>query len=284
MDWIKAKKISILILVVLNVVLVALNYRKGYEYKLTAGQEKAAFSVMAQNGINIYTELISDYRPMGSISVYMPEIGSETFMKIFFKNGDEIETAIDYNKIIYKSGTKILVIEGNKVSFVDSGEDKRGILEEDARRSADSLMKSVGLRSAGGYELDSFYESEGSYVFEYYLKFKEFKIFSSRAVIQVGSSGIKNFSASFFGIDGLSDKKHEICSCDEALLTFMYEAKKQGLGSLFVTKIELGYDFQNTGEIAEGRSLNLVPFYYIYVANEEGPYVVDAYKNEIKPS
>ncbi|MPN29801.1 hypothetical protein SDC9_177254 [bioreactor metagenome] len=190
---------------------------------------------------------------------------------------------MDYNKVIYKSGSKTLTIAGNNVSFIDDSGSSKNILEEDAKRVADSLMKNIGIKTTGNYELDGFSKSESSYSFEYFLKFKKFKIFSSKAEVEVSALGIKSFSVSFFNIDNQLEKKQDICSCDEALLTFMYEIKKKNIEeNIFINNIELGYDFQNTGEIAEGRSLKLVPCYYIYVANEESPYIIDAYKNEIK--
>jgi len=190
---------------------------------------------------------------------------------------------LDYNKVIYKSGLKTLIIAGNSISFTDDSADTKDILEEDAKRISDSLMKSVGIKTTGNYDLSNSSKLENSYSFEYFLEFKKFKIFSSKAKVEVSASGIKSFSASFFNIDSQLENKKDICSCDEALLTFMYEVKKRNIeGNIFIRNIELGYDFQNTGEIAEGRNLKLVPCYYIYVANEENPYIIDAYENEMK--
>jgi len=82
MDWSKAKRVAIFILVIVNIILLGLNYKKDREYELTAAQEKAVFSIMAANGINIYTELVSNYAPMSSINVSIPEINPEIFLKM----------------------------------------------------------------------------------------------------------------------------------------------------------------------------------------------------------
>ena len=57
MEWGNAKKFVIVLLVIINVVLAALNYRSRQENTMTSAQERAIFEVLAQNGITLYTEL-----------------------------------------------------------------------------------------------------------------------------------------------------------------------------------------------------------------------------------
>ena len=70
---------------------------------------------------------------------------------------------------------------------------------------------------------------------------------------------------------------------DEALLTFLQGTNDDGeKKGVFINKMELGYDFEEKLEIAEGRVLKLVPCYRIYTSEREEPYIINAYTNELK--
>ena len=73
MEWGNAKKFVIVLLVIINVVLAALNYRSRQENTMTSAQERAIFEVLAQNGITLYTELPTDALSMQRLEVELPE-------------------------------------------------------------------------------------------------------------------------------------------------------------------------------------------------------------------
>ena len=60
MEWQKAKKFVVVLLVILNACLAVLNYQQNRESAMTASQEKAIFEVLSKNGITMYTDLITE--------------------------------------------------------------------------------------------------------------------------------------------------------------------------------------------------------------------------------
>ena len=48
MDWEKAKKIVIIVLIILNAGLYGLNYNKNERYKVTQSEEKAIYNVLGK--------------------------------------------------------------------------------------------------------------------------------------------------------------------------------------------------------------------------------------------
>ena len=85
MEWEKAKQVFIYILIAINIVLFAFNYKNSRKYTITAAQEKAVYTLLSNNGIGLYTELISDYEPMRQIAVTSKIIGDDDIRKSFFQ-------------------------------------------------------------------------------------------------------------------------------------------------------------------------------------------------------
>ena len=83
MDWEKAKKTFIYLLILLNVVLLGLNYIEGTKYKMTQSEEAAVYKVLSSNGIGIYCDLIKKNKPMRGLSVSAAGTDPEIFKKIF---------------------------------------------------------------------------------------------------------------------------------------------------------------------------------------------------------
>ena len=111
MEWGNAKKFVIVLLVIINVVLAALNYRSRQENTMTSAQERAIFEVLAQNGITLYTELPTDALSMQRLEVELPEYGKETLERLFF--GSEKTTVITKgNQTVYRNENGVLTMDG----------------------------------------------------------------------------------------------------------------------------------------------------------------------------
>lgn len=109
------------------------------------------------------------------------------------------------------------------------------------------------------------------------------KIFCSYARVKVTQEGVISMSAVCFDIGGFVGNKNAICAPDEALLTLVHELKPASDGKAwFITKMEIGYDIEESGEIAGDGGLPLIPCYYIYLQDMEDPVVINAYTNRIK--
>ena len=82
----------------------------------------------------------------------------------------------------------------------------------------------------------------------------------------------------YCNIEGYIDEKSEIYGVDEALFTF----SDYIINSATVDKIEMVYDYQSKDKDGVDISSKIVPYYFIYVMEEEKPYMVNAYTNKIR--
>lgn len=285
MDWNKAKKVVILILIVLNVGLFGLNYIDDRKYYLSQAQEDAVVSVINQNGISLNTDIVKEFKPMRQLSVIIPSLETDKLRKIFFDKDENTKITVEFNKTILKSDTKTLTIENNTVEY----ECKKGTNDisdfniKTAQAEATRFMKSLGQEWARFKADDNVIEDRDCFIFEYYEDFKGNKVFSSNNKITVNKTGVIKLTGSYYEAKTFVGEKKSICSADEALFTFLQEVKSNGSSEgIIITKMEMGYDFQETAEIAEGKQLKLVPCYHIYTENQQMPYVINAYTNEMK--
>lgn len=284
MDWDKAKKIIIFVLIMLNMVLCGLNYKKAEMYKLSPSQEKAVYEVMANNGIILYSSVINKFMPMRQITVKIPELSIDELKSVFFDSNEETNVVVEFNRNILKSEKKAVTIQDNTVLYeCDYGTGFiKNFSEEKAKSAAKNFMLSLGSNFSQ-FKLDNVTRFNNEYMFEYYEEHNGSKIFSSYSKITVSEKGVTKMETTFYDTKSFSGQKREICSCDEALLTLMYSLKEKGITkNIFINKIEIGYDFQDKSEIEEGSKLKLVPCYRFYIEDLENPITINAYTNEIK--
>lgn len=281
MDWDKAKRIFILLLIILNLGLAGLNYIENKKSTLSQAQEKAAYEVLSQNGISLYTNLIYKFPPMRRLLVTVPKYSRDELKRMFF-DSEQTTVTVEFGKTILKSDTKTLTIEKNKFDLQILKADKeisefdKNTAQKIAENYLDSLKKPIK-----DLDLGTIIEKEDSFTFEFFGVYQGKKVFCNNYHVTVTKNGITKVKGYFFAAERLIGEKKEICSCDEALFTIMKEIKAENKKEqITIDKIELGYDFQDIIENSE--EIKLVPCYRIYVLGKEKPYVVNAYTNELK--
>lgn len=280
MEWSKAKYFVIILLIILNGALAVLNYQKNQENVLTSSQEKAIFEVLAQNGISLYTELITKFPPMRKVALQIPSYSREDLKNLYFQ-GEETTVSVEFNRIIIKSEQKNLTMEGNKgiLNYPNGTADLSSVTLAQAQRLASDFMEALPLKN-NSFVMSNAITTEDGYIVEYFEKYKGATIFASRYRIRITEKGIVRVEFTYFQPDGFTGEKKEVCFSDEALLTFLIEAKKAGMQTpATITAMELGYDFQDV-DIMEMTD-KLVPVYRIYVLGQEAPFVINAYTNEM---
>lgn len=281
MDWEKAKKIVIIVLIILNAGLFGLNYNKNERYKVTQSEEKAIYNVLGKNGINLYTEIIKEAMPMRTINVKPKELSADELKKEFFKD-EEVNISVEFNKTILKSKERFLTLQNNHIKLENyNGTGKYiGLNGDSASNIVENYIKDMPLFA--GYKPDNILQEGDGYIVEFIKEYKDFKLFNSKARFFVTDNGIMWFESGFYEQEIFSGEKKNLCMPDEALLTFMYEIKKLGIEQIYINQMELGYDFTDKAEIAEGSQLKLYPAYRIYTSYSSDPFIINAYTNELK--
>ena len=282
MEWGNAKKFVIVLLVIINVVLAALNYRSRQENTMTSAQERAIFEVLAQNGITLYTELPTDALSMQRLEVELPEYGKETLERLFF--GSEKTTVITKgNQTVYRNEHGVLTMDGAhglfRKNLLESG--KGELTKADAQREAQRFIDGTE-HFFGTYTEPTVTELDYGYRVDFYGLYKRDDVFANYFSFLVIESGIREIEFEYCPIVGYNGEKRDLAFSDEALLTFMREWKKNGTAEqATIHRIELGYDKTERSTAETNGAIQLDPCYRIYLMEEEEPYLVDAYTCQI---
>lgn len=277
MEWTNAKKFVIILLVLLNLALAGLNYRQKQENTMTASQERAIFEVLSQNGIAMYTDLLTDTAPMARLSAEIPEYGKETLERLFF-GGERTTVTARTDRRIYRGESATLTISGAygllERELVQSGEE--GVTKAAAQRTAEEFLDKTE-HFFGNYHDPIVSEEEDGFRVTFYGTYKRENIFSNYFSIFVTAGGIAEIAFNYCPIEGYSGEKRDICYADEALFAFMREWRKAGSWQeATVHRMELGY-VQVSENDATAAGAYLEPCYRIYLLEEADPYLVNAY-------
>lgn len=281
MDWSKAKKIVIVILVLLNIGLLVLNIQQNQKFRLSSEQESAIRQVLAENQIVLYDTIPTDYFPMRQISAEILPIENEQLRRRFFDDTENPTITVEFNTTILRSQEKTVTVEDNRIVYDNTA--GTGAIEnfrrETAQAAADSFLEEIN--NEGSYQLDMVTGEEDCFTFLYYEIYNGYKVFSDYQSVTVTPLGVIHYECALYSIGGFTDEKRAICSPDEALLTFLYEMQRQERTTpIFITKMEIGYSYHPAAEATEGNRIRLVPCYRISIEGNSEPFLIQAYTND----
>lgn len=281
MEWSGAKRFVIVLLIILNIVLAALNIQQKQDNTMTATQERAIFEVLSENGITMYTDLKIDAKPMYRLEAKVPSYSKEDLEASIF-NGEKTRVSLG-TQLIYKTDTKTLTLEGDMGTFIDKSIEKglKTLTKAEATKIAERKMEEM-KRIFGEYTLSYVARGKEGWKVDFSMIHRDELIFSNKFSFFVSDEGIYQFDFTYCEITGISQEKKDICLTDEALMTFMREWKKRdGDKDAAIQKLELGYDLMEQGSAVAGTGLYLEPCYRIYLMEESEPYLVNAYTCQI---
>ena len=270
MEWQKAKKFVVVLLVILNACLAVLNYQQNRESAMTASQEKAIFEVLSKNGITMYTDLITETEPMSRLECMVPTYTKEDLERAFF-DGEKTTVVPSQTTTVYRTSSSELTVEGahGTLTFPQVAKEKGELSRGDALKMAEEYMEFVS------YDL---LETEEGYCVVFYEKYDDTIVFSNYFRVFVSQAGIYQVQFVYCPVVGYNGEKKDIFYADEALLTFMRELRKnQPEGAVTVNRMELGYDLSDKESQTKEGMLYAVPCYRIYLMEQAEPYIINAY-------
>lgn len=280
MDWRKAKKIIVFMLIVINAALFFVNRFYNNDYRITQSEEAAVYRLLSQNGIGIYTDLIAEYQPMRQLDVTVSSPDIEELKDMFFDEDEKVDVEVEFEKSILKSYSSELIAEDSRLIYscpTGKGE-VEGFGNDAAKKLAEDFIKKMGP-DYSNYVLDRITYKNGGYQLEYYEYYKGIKVFCNYCVFFIDDNGIKTIESENYDINGFVGEAQEICASAEAVLTYIYSNKDEDKSGNFIEDLEIGYDFKDSEAVVDGSKIRLVPCYYIYLINVDEPFVVYAYNN-----
>lgn len=282
MEWSNAKKFVIVLLVLLNLVLAGLNYRQRQENTMTSAQERAIFELLSQNGITLYTNLLTDASPMSRLSAEMPSYSKETLERLFF-NGEKTTVTVGPLRTVYHGKDSTLTMEGASGTLERNGVrmGKENLSPIVAERTAERFLEQTEF-FFGVYDEPVVREKEDGFLVSYNGVYKRESIFSNAFSVFVTEGGIRRVMFSYCPVLGYTGEKKDICHSDEALLTFLREWRKnEEKTEAAINRIELGYDRIEPNRKSADGMVYLEPCYRIYLMEREEPYLINAYTCQI---
>ncbi|WP_337603634.1 two-component system regulatory protein YycI [Anaerotignum lactatifermentans] len=278
MEWQKAKKFVVVLLVILNACLAVLNYQQNRESAMTASQEKAIFEVLSKNGITMYTDLITDTEPMSRLECMVPTYTKEDLERAFF-DGEKTTVVPSQTTTVYRTSSSELTVEGahGTLTFPQVEKGKGELSRGDALKMAEEYMDGKE-KIFGEFVSYDLLETEEGYCVVFYEKYDDTIVFSNYFRVFVSQAGIYQVQFVYCPVVGYNGEKKDIFYADEALLTFMRELRKnQPEGAVTVNRMELGYDLSDKESQTKEGMLYAVPCYRIYLMEQAEPYIINAY-------
>ena len=284
MEWSKVKRIFIYFLIVMNIGLFTANWYSNNKYTMSLSEERAIYKVLENNGIGLYTNLIKKTPPMRSLGVSVTTLDYNHYKELVFDSDEKVETTLEFEKTVMASDTKVLSVEGNEIVYLnpDGTGEIADFNKEAALVEANTFLATIDSAAMRNLKVENVEVFDDRFVFEYNERYREYKLFNNEKKIVVSKKGVIMLNAAYYTVSNFVGERREIVSCDEALMVFINAFKKKDISKVvYIEKIELGYDFQSSDEIADGSSIRLIPCYRIITSETDGIYTINAYTNEM---
>ena len=271
MGWIKAKKFTIIVLVILNIVLLVLNIYKSFDTRLSYSRINALNSILKSNNITLSTKLPTSFKPMAEINASEYSFDHIKLQKIFLSGQSNVKRTEEYNSVIFISDTSRLSVKGSSINYTTTLSYSVNS-DEMAKEYADKLVNSINSEF-GKFKFYSIYNTNDGYVIKYYEKKDGYNIFSNFAYFTIKENNV-SVAINYVKLGSTIDTKNNIYAADEALYSAVKSIKKE-IEKPVITDVKLGYyaiKINSAGEVVA------IPFYLIGVNNKE--YYVNAYTGE----
>ncbi len=271
MEWSRAKKYTVIILILLNIVLMGLNIYKSFETRLTVTRINDLSSLLSSRGITITCSLPKSYKPMAEIATSDYSFDFVRLQRIFMSGEENVRRTDEYNSVVFISDNSRLSIRGSTVSFTSSITDSMTGIDE-AVQYSDEIIAKIN-DNFGDYEFYSADETEGGYIVKYYEKRGGKNIFSNFAYFTVRGSNI-SLALNYVSIGNEVGEKESIFAADEAIYSAINNIKEDNERAN-ISNVELGYYVISS---SYGAGDYATPFYLITAGGKE--YYVNAYTGE----
>jgi hypothetical protein len=275
MDWDKAKNMTIIFLIALNVFLAVLAFINRNEYRMDNAQRKAVIDLLETNGIHINTDVMLSYKPMKQLDMGVYVYDPSELTGIFFE--EEPERIVQPDKVIYTQADNSLTIQNGYITYDRvSGTGEISPTEQNCQRLASEYLSGMG-EIFSNFKQDDIFPYEDGYRVTFCEHYKNYVIYSTLVEVYVSRLGVTRVDIQYNSPRGFNGQAMEICSPDEALLNFMHKyLSEMGQAEAEVERIDLVY-IQNERTDQPAAELKAMPYYRVTVATLEAPYIINAY-------
>lgn len=271
MEWIRAKKYTIIMLLLLNAVLLCLNVYKNFETRLSNSRISAITSLLEQRNVIIASTLPKSYKPMADISASEQNFDFIKIEKIFMEDQSDVKRTDEYNSVVFISDNSRVSVKGSTINYTSESPveiNDKAAAKEYAQNMIDRINDYFGK-----YSFHSIYTIDGGYSIKFYEKAYNHNIYSNFAYFIIKGNNIA-LALNYLRIGNELSDKNNIYAADEALYSAA-ELIAEENEKPRITNVELGYYAIKSNS---GSDEVAVPFYLIVANGKE--YYVNAYTGE----
>lgn len=281
MEWGNAKKLVIVILVVLNAALAFLNFAQRQDNALSTAQEKAVFQVLADNGITLYTDIPSDTGAIRRLQAEVPSYNKEEIEQFFFQ-GEKTTVTVGEQKRTFRTTHRVLIWnDGTGELELLNTPEGNNLNYDEAVAVADAFLKEM-KPVWGELLLGDTAQGDDQWELLYYGTYKGTPIYSNWIKLEVTDGGVARVAFAYHNVGGVFGDEQQILMGDEILLSFMREWKKEESHTqTAIGNIELGYGSTDISAQQKGSVYYLEPCYCLYLMGDEPSYFIGAYTGKV---
>jgi hypothetical protein len=280
MDWEKAKNLTVIFLVILNLFLGSFLYLERNRYVMDAERVKDIEDVLAKNNILLNKLSIPrSYPPQKPLFMSGYSNDAEEWLAIFFPGLTDILISEEPDRTVYSSGQQTLTLQNGYASFDNpQGTDTTDLTQAAVIRACDTFLRGMG-DEISRFQFDSIFVDGDGYRVQYCQKYKGTVISTNFVMFMVTRFGIVQVDCQFSEPIGFAGKPMAICAADEALLIFTRRfISAYGARQATVSHMDLVYS-QREGSAQDGITLKATPYYRVFVDQLDAPFTINAYLN-----
>jgi len=276
MDTERAKNLTIIFLIILNLMLVSLLWIITPGYRITNRQESAILTLLEQNNIVLNAELIRDFRPMRSLLVASSLHEPEAIAYLLLGDLQNVQVINEFDRVFFirDNGDSVsnLEIQDSFFHIIFGNPWNEGSSVIDNSESAITLSEQFLQTIEHLFPDFVFYtitedEHWGDFIVEYRRVFNDRIVYSDFLRFYVDEFGIIEIDCHYVHIEGIDLTQREIRPVDEALYSLIFELHELGafmFGDIEIAGISLVY-YQSIAGAFEGAVGMAVPCYKFYV-------------------
>lgn len=271
MEWSRAKKYTVIILILLNLVLMGLNIYKSFETRLTGSRINDISALLNSKGITITCSLPGRYKPMAEIGTSDYSFDFVKLEHIFMGNEENVIRTDEYNSVVFISDKSRLSVKEGTISFTSSLESNIADVNG-ARQYSDEIIKKIN-DDFGNYAFNSVSKTDEGYIVKYYEKIGGKNVFSNFAYFTIKENNVA-IALNYVKLGSEMSESKSIFAADEAIYSAINKIKEDS-EKANISSAELGYYVIGSNY---GANDYAIPFYLIAANGKE--YYVNAYTGE----
>ena len=256
MSMSRVKNIIILALLVVNLGLFGLLYLENRKFTLAKAQSDSIVRLLSQNEIGLYSEFISDVRPLRQLSVSRYSFSPEEIKSLFFGGADFTAQEAQNNIITYSSEGKTVKADSTSKRLIFDDPEGTGKIEFSALSAEKLCQEYVDNFNKLGFNLkkEKSFLQEGNpeaayYYVDYRTVYNDSVIYPSRLRFKVTSHGIIQIQAALVTVNGYKNDARKIYSNAEALFVLLYELKStygDANAGIIIREMDIVYYFNES--------------------------------------